>query len=135
MTLDFAHVLYAGEQPAKVAALVARHSRLLGIHLNDGYGKRDDGLMPGAVHLQQTLELLVEIGRTGYDGVLYFDTFPDFSGLDPVAECAHNIRTVTTLLARAERLAGDDALAGAIERQDAVAAQRVVQSVILGEGA
>ena len=26
------------------------HSRLLGVHLNDGYGKRDDGLMVGAVH-------------------------------------------------------------------------------------
>ncbi len=118
-----------------MAALVARHARLLGIHLNDGYAKRDDGLMPGAVHLQQTLELLVEIGRTGYDGVLYFDTFPDFSGLDPVEECAHNIRTIEALLKRAERLSRDNALAAAIERQDAVAAQRVVQSVILGEGA
>lgn len=134
VTLDFAHVLYAGEQPAKVAALVARHARLLGIHLNDGYAKRDDGLMPGAVHLQQTLELLVEIGRSGYDGVLYFDTFPDFSGLDPVEECAHNIRTVKTLLAKAARLAADEGLAAAMGRQDAVAAQRVVQSVVLGEG-
>ena len=47
VTLDFAHVLYADEQPAFVASLIARHSRLLGVHLNDGYGKRDDGLMVG----------------------------------------------------------------------------------------
>ena len=52
VTLDFAHVLYADEQPAFAAALIARHSRLLGVHLNDGYGKRDDGLMVGAVHLR-----------------------------------------------------------------------------------
>ena len=45
VTLDFAHVLYADEQPAFAAALIARHSRLLGLHLNDGYSKRDDGLM------------------------------------------------------------------------------------------
>jgi xylose isomerase len=50
ITLDFAHVLYAGEIPAQVASLVARKSRLLGVHLNDGYGKRDDGLMVGSVH-------------------------------------------------------------------------------------
>ncbi|TIX88286.1 MAG: hypothetical protein E5V24_15310, partial [Mesorhizobium sp.] len=50
VTLDFAHVLYADEQPAFAAALVARHSKLLGVHLNDGYAKRDDGLMVGAVH-------------------------------------------------------------------------------------
>ena len=58
VTLDFAHVLYADEQPAFVAALIARHSRILGVHLNDGYGKRDDGLMVGAVHSIQTIELL-----------------------------------------------------------------------------
>ena len=39
VTLDFAHVLYADEMPAFAAALVARHSRILGVHLNDGYGK------------------------------------------------------------------------------------------------
>jgi hypothetical protein len=36
--------LYADEQPAFVAALIGRHSRILGLHLNDGYAKRDDGL-------------------------------------------------------------------------------------------
>ncbi len=56
VTLDFAHVLYADEMPACAAALVARHSRLLGVHLNDGYGKWDNGLMAGAVHPIQTDE-------------------------------------------------------------------------------
>ena len=48
VTLDVAHVLYADEQPAFAAALIARYSRVLGVHLNDGYAKRDDGLMVGA---------------------------------------------------------------------------------------
>ena len=55
VTLDFAHVLYADEMPAHAAHLVARHARLLGVHLNDGYGKRDDGLMAGTVHPVQTV--------------------------------------------------------------------------------
>jgi hypothetical protein len=41
--------------------LAARHSRILGVHLNDGYGKRDDGLMAGSVHPVQTVELFVEL--------------------------------------------------------------------------
>src|SRR4051794_10728942 len=99
VTLDFAHVLYADEQPAFAASLIHHKSRLLGVHLNDGYAKRDDGLMVGAVHLRATLELLRQIRRDGYDGALYFDTFPDASGLDPVAECEVNIATVRRLMA------------------------------------
>lgn len=61
--------------PAFAAALIARHSRILGVHLNDGYGKWDNGLMVGAVHPIQTIELLVELERSGYNGAIYFDTF------------------------------------------------------------
>ena len=98
VTLDFAHVLYADEQPAFAAALIARHSRLLGVHLNDGYAKRDDGLMVGAVHSIQTIELLRQVNADGFDGPIYFDTFPDLTGLDPVKECEANIATVRSML-------------------------------------
>ena len=135
VTLDFAHVLYAGEQPARSAALVARHSRLLGVHLNDGYGKRDDGLMVGAVHPVQTIELLRQVRRDGYDGAIYFDTFPDISGLDPVAECAANIATVRGMLAVVDRLEADNRLATALDAQDAVTGQRLVQRALLGAAA
>ena len=117
VTLDFAHLLYAGEQPAFAAALVARRSQLLGVHLNDGYGRRDDGLMVGAVHPAQSIELLLQVRRQGYDGALYFDTFPDATGLDPVAECEANIATVKALLAVVDRLDADDRLSEALTRQ------------------
>jgi xylose isomerase len=66
VTLDFAHVLYADEMPAYAASLIARRSRLLGMHLNDSYAKRDDGLVAGSVHPIQTLELLHVLERLGY---------------------------------------------------------------------
>lgn len=131
VTLDFAHVLYADEQPACAAALVHRHSRLLGVHLNDGYAKRDDGLMVGAVHLKATLELLLQIRRDGYGGALYFDTFPDATGLDPVAECAVNIATVRRLMEVVDRLEGDNGLTDAVARQDAVASQAIVNAALM----
>jgi xylose isomerase len=131
VTLDLAHMLYADEQPALAAALVARSSRVLGVHLNDGYAKRDDGLMVGTVHPQQTMELLRQVWRDGYDGAIYFDTFPDFTGLDPVRECALNIAMVERLASAIARLDRDNRLAEAMDRQDAVAAQEVVQAAMM----
>ena len=131
VTLDFAHLLYAGEQPAFAAALVARRSQLLGVHLNDGYGRRDDGLMVGAVHPAQSIELLLQVRRQGYDGALYFDTFPDATGLDPVAECEANIATVKALLAVVDRLDADDRLSEALTRQDPVAGQQILREAML----
>ena len=132
VTPDFAHVLYADEQPAFAAALIARHSRLLGVHLNDGYAKRDDGLMVGAVHSIQTIELLREIRKNGFDGPIYFDTFPDLTGLDPITECEANIATVTKMWRIVDRLDTHNGLAGAIARQDAVSTQSIVQDAMFG---
>ena len=132
VTLDFAHVLYAGEMPAYAAMLAHRHSQILGVHLNDGYGKRDDGLIAGTVHPVQTVELLVALARAGYDGVIYFDTFPDLAGLDPVAEARANIRLVTRLRAIADGLAADVELAAAMARQDAAATTLIVARALYG---
>jgi xylose isomerase len=135
VTLDFAHSLYADEQPAFAASLIARHSKLLGVHLNDGYSKRDDGLMVGAVNPIKTIELLLQIRRDGYNGAIYFDTFPDMTGLDPVAECETNIATVKRMLKVADRLEQDNRLAEAIGRQDPVSSQSILSEVMLGTGA
>ncbi|MFN6925811.1 MAG: sugar phosphate isomerase/epimerase family protein [Tabrizicola sp.] len=132
VTLDFAHMLYAGEMPAKAAMLAARSSRILGLHLNDGYGKRDDGLMAGSVHPVQTIELLVALARIGYDGIIYFDTFPDQSGLNPVDEARTNMRLADRMIDLAARLAADPALAEAQARQDAAAATTLVMGALIG---
>ena len=132
VTLDFAHVLYADEMPAYAAALIARRSRLLGVHLNDGYAKRDDGLVAGSVHVIQTLELLYVLDKLGYRNAIYFDTFPDAVGLDPVAECSANISAVEGMARVLDKLKGNAALDQAIAAQDAVASQRILQSALYG---
>ena len=132
VTLDFAHMLYAGEMPAKAAMLAARWSRILGLHLNDGYGKRDDGLIAGSVHPVQTIELLVALYRLGYAGIIYFDTFPDQSGVDPIAESQANIRLTDRLLDLSARLASDPALAKAQAQQDAAAVTKLVTGAVFG---
>ena len=118
--------------PARAAMLAARHSRILGVHLNDGYGKRDDGLIAGSVHPVQTVELFLALDRLGYDGVIYFDTFPDHGGTDPVGEARANIAVSDRLRSVARSLAGNAALAEAQARQDAAAATRIVMGALFG---
>jgi xylose isomerase len=104
---------------------------MLGLHINDGYGKRDDGLMVGSVHTVQTIELLRQLQRDGFDGTIYFDTFPDGSGLDPVAETEANVAVIEGLFDAIERLPEAE-LDAALAAGDALTAHRLVQGAILG---
>lgn len=132
VTLDFAHVLYADEMPAYAAALVTRHSQLYGVHLNDGYGKRDDGLIAGSVHPIQTIELLVTLAQCDYDGILYFDTFPDTAGIDPVLECEANITATEAMKKIAATLINHPDLTKAIAAQDSATSMAIVQRALFG---
>ena len=131
VTLDFAHVLYADEMPAYAAALASRSSKLFGVHLNDGYGKRDDGLMVGTVHPVQTIELLYVLDVIKYERTIYFDTFPDITGLDPVAECAANIATVEVMRNIVSGLRKNTRLSTAIAAQDALTSNSIIRKALL----
>lgn len=123
VTLDFCHSLMVGEQPAAAAALALKEQRLFGIHLNDGYGRADDGLMVGSVHLWQTLELLAVLVDGGYAGTLYFDTFPQRE--NAAGECAANIGTIKRYLSALETVDRRQ-LAEARVAQDALAVRNAL---------
>lgn len=89
VTLDFAHMLMAGENPAQSIAVCLAQARLKGLQLNDGWGAADDGLVLGSVSLVHTLEALFYLVRDGYAGTYYFDTDPIRE--NPVRECEINI--------------------------------------------
>ncbi len=127
--IDVCHSLMARERPAAAAALALREGRLFGVHLNDGYGPADDGLMVASVHPWETLELLWYLRRFGYDGIIYFDTFPE--RIDPAGESAANVRTVEHLERLLDRL-DEDALARLQERHDALAVTGLIQALMLG---
>ena len=88
--------------------------------------------MVGSVHPVQTVELLVALEQAGYDGVIYFDTFPDHGGLDPVEEARTNIRLTERLRTVATDLTGNVDLQSAIARQDAAQSQRIVAAALYG---
>jgi xylose isomerase len=128
--IDFCHSLMAREQPAAATARALQAGRLFGVHLNDGYGPADDGLIVGSVHPWQTLELLWYLRRFAYRGTIYFDTFPE--RVDPAGECAANLRAVRRFERILDRLDAGE-LAHLQAGHDALALTRLIQDAALGD--
>uniref|UniRef100_A0A0G4H920 Ribokinase n=1 Tax=Chromera velia CCMP2878 TaxID=1169474 RepID=A0A0G4H920_9ALVE len=104
LTLDVGHCLAAGENPAQSAAMCLQKGKLFGLQFNDGYTRlgAEDGLMAASVHPLMALELVYWLQKGGYEGHIYFDTFP--RNEDPVREAEYNIRAVKRLWKEAEKL-------------------------------
>jgi xylose isomerase len=77
VVLDVGHALYAYENMAESVAMCNMYgSKLFHLHLNDNYRLWDDDMMVGSVHLQEYLELLYWLKKTGYKGWYSLDIFP-----------------------------------------------------------
>jgi xylose isomerase len=127
--LDFGHSLYAGESPAAAAELCLARDRLIDIDLNDNFRSWDDDMAVGAVHLSETFEFLVTLVRAGWDKPWKLDQFPFRE--DPVAAARASVDMINALLELIGRL-DVEAFEAARERQDALAAQRMVHDLLLG---
>jgi sugar phosphate isomerase/epimerase len=130
VTLDYCHLLMAQENPAFAASLALMKNKLFGVHINDGYGPADDGLMVGTVTLWQTVELLWTLKHGGFEGTIYFDTFPD--RLAPAAECAANVAMMERLSTLVDRVNAED-VKRAQSAQNAVEASRIFQNAVLAK--
>ncbi|MBA2596843.1 MAG: TIM barrel protein [Chloroflexia bacterium] len=123
VTIDVCHSYMAGEHPPAAAAAALAAGKLFGVHLNDGYGPADDGLIVASVHQRDTLELIHVLKSGSYDGTIYFDTFPIRE--EPEEELAANIATVQRLLRRLDHVNLTE-LTAAQSAQDALAVARVL---------
>ena len=126
-TLDFCHMLMAGDQPAFGASLLLSQQKLWGVHLNDGYGRFDDGLMVGSVHPWETAEFLYYLLRYDYPGVIYFDTFPRRE--DPSAEVLCNVRIVDRLTEKIQAF-GVDNITEIVQKQDGIASHELLNDLL-----
>ena len=82
--------------------------------------------MFGSVHPSMALEFVRWLQKVGFDGHLYYDTFP--RNEDPVREAEYNIRAFKRLWTRARALAdaGIDELS---RRQDALGVLELLETV------
>lgn len=126
-TLDFCHMLMAGDQPAFGASLLLSQQKLWGVHLNDGYGRFDDGLMVASVHPWETAEFLYYLLRYDYPGVIYFDTFPRRE--DPSAEAARNVAIVDRLLEKITAY-GVENITDIVQTQDGIKSHELLNDLL-----
>ena len=75
----------------------------------------------------QTLELLYTIYAHGFDGTIYFDTFP--TNEDPIKECETNIQIIKGLYKIIEKI-DQKQLAAILNKQDALASRALIQRLI-----
>ena len=126
--LDFGHSMYGLETPADAAQLCIDAGRLFAIDVNDNFRGWDDDMVVGSVHLVETFEFFYTLRKNNWDGVWQLDQFPFRE--DSVAAAKAAIRFLKALHGALDAL-DEQALREAQASHDALAAQRLVQDVLL----
>jgi xylose isomerase len=125
--IDFGHALMARESPGESVAILARHNKLFNVHFNESMRDWDDDMIPGTVHLWETLEFLYWCKVTDYEGWFGLDMFPyREDGVQAAAMAIRNLQAMWKLLDKIDM----KALKKAQEQMDAVAVHEVVRRMV-----
>jgi xylose isomerase len=128
---DLGHSLFAKETPGETLQMIHRYGKLYGVEMNDNWREWDDDLTVGSIHFIETLEFLVALRRINWQGLWALDQFPFRE--DPVQAARASIRTLRKMNRLLDRLDLVQ-LKAAQDAQNALAAQRLVQDLLLGDG-
>jgi xylose isomerase len=130
VNMDWQHLIMNGESLAEYAALLASRGLLGHQHANSGWGTFDDDNMVGATAFMETLELAVELRRSGYGGDgrrLGFDLYPyTEDAVEAVRRSVLQWRFIDSIAAKID----DGALRDAQSRKDAVRAYELVYAAL-----
>jgi xylose isomerase len=129
VVMDLGHSIMARETPAEELQLLARRGRLTSVEVNDNWGEWDDDLTVGAVHLLHTVDFLLALRKIDWQAPILLDQFPFRE--DPVGAARNSIDLLKHLDSRLDELDVNEFRA-CQARQDALAAQRLVQTLLLG---
>ncbi len=125
--LDFGHALFGGESPAAAAQLLIDHGLLWAMDVNDNLRSWDDDMVVGTVHPVEVFEYFYTLRANGWEGVWQLDQFPFRE--DTVEAARLSIRFLKAIYRALDTL-DIEALREAQHRQDALAAQRLVQDAL-----
>jgi xylose isomerase len=126
-TLDFCHMLMKHDNPSFGLALAASKGKLFGLHMNDGYGWKDSGLIFGSVNFTQAAEFIYYLERYKYDGVVFFDTFPIRE--ESKAECQANIDAFELIKSKVDKI-GVDKINEVVSKHDGISAQKLILDML-----
>ena len=126
-TLDFCHMLMKHDNPSYGIALAARKNKLFGLHMNEGYGWQDSGMIFGSVSPVLAMEFIYYLRLYDYQGVVFFDTFPIRE--DPFQETQANIDAFEKINALVDKI-GMDEIGRVISSKDGVQVSRLVLDML-----
>jgi len=126
-TLDFCHMLMKHDEPSFGLALAASKGKLFGLHMNDGYGYKDSGMIFGSVNFSLCAEFIYFLERYHYDGVVFFDTFPIRE--ESRAECQANINAFELIKSKVDRV-GVEEISRIVSEHDGIAAQNLILELL-----
>lgn len=127
VTLDFCHMLMKKENPAYAVSWLLEHGKLYNMHVNDGEGSMDDGLIVGTVNLWKTLEVFYYLEKYDFQGVLYFDTFPKRE--EAAAECRANVAMCNSIQKLIHKY-GMERMGEVISKNDATAVSNMMVELL-----
>ncbi len=128
VAFNFSHALMAGENPAESIAFLNRASKLFQVYFSDSYHSWDDMMIPGALHLWETLEALFYLKTARYKGFVTLDIMPQ--RMDPNHALQIAIGNIAILWKKLEKLDATE-LRKAQRTLDATESQRIIRRVML----
>jgi xylose isomerase len=127
VTVDLGHALMSRENPGESVALLGRSKKLFNVHINDAYREWDDDMVPGTVHVWETLEFLYWCQQTKYDGWISLDMYPYREDSAAAADMA--IRNLVSMWKMVNKI-NVPALKKAQQNMGALETQEVVRKLI-----
>ena len=122
-TLDFCHMLMKHDSPSYGLALAASKGKVFGLHMNDGYGFQDSGLIFGSVNFSLCAEFIYYLKRYHYDGVVFFDTFPIRE--NAILEVQANIDAFEQISSMVDKI-GVEEIDRIVAKRDGISAQNLI---------
>jgi xylose isomerase len=128
VALNFSHALMAGENPAESIAFLNRSSKLFQVYISDCYAPWDDLMIPGSLHLWETLEALFYLKNAKHKGFVTIDIQPQ--RMDPNHALQLALGNIAILWKKLERLDATE-LRKAQRTLNAVESQRIIRRILL----
>lgn len=126
--MNFSHALMAGESPAESIAFLTRSNKLFQMYFSDTYGLYDDTMMPGSLHLWETMEALFYLKTVKYKGWVTLDMLPQ--RVEPSHALQIGMGNLAILYKKLEKLDINE-LRKAQKTLDATESQRIIRRVML----
>ena len=127
VNVDFCHMLMKKENPSFVLSYLLNAGKLFGIHLNDGEGHTDEGMMVGMSFFWKIFEFIFYLKKYKYQGVVFFDTFPIRE--NAAEECRCNVEMCNKIESIIDEI-GLETIQNIVDKNDGIAVNRLFQKIL-----